>query len=45
LGRASEIADREAVADLGTKKDKLLPDIKAAIVMFKAGDMSRGSSW
>jgi len=28
LGRASAIADQEAAADLGIKKDKLLPDIK-----------------
>ena len=41
LGRASEIADLEAAAELGIKKDKLLPEIKETIAMFKAGDMTK----
>ena len=41
IGRAEQIAALEEAANLGIEKDKRLPDVEQAIVMFKCGEMEK----
>ena len=41
IGRAKQIAALEEAANLGIEKDKRLPDVEEAIVMFKCGEMEK----